>query len=75
MTSKSALTIMQFHKMVNIFHKDYPKKLAATSPPIDFILPIAKPTIKSLVETLKKKAEQPKVLTNKLKKFSSFGFL
>ena len=37
--------IMHLQKIVNIFYRDYPKKPTATSVPLDFAPPMAKPTI------------------------------
>lgn len=37
---------MYLWKMVNIFHKDYSKKLAAASVPFNSILSITKPIVK-----------------------------
>lgn len=53
---------MYFWKIINIFYKDYSKKLITTSLPIDSTLPIAKPL------AIKQKQYQLIKLTNQAKK-------
>lgn len=36
--------------MINTFHKDYPEKFIATSPLLDSVLPMARPTVKSTIK-------------------------
>ena len=44
-TWKPSLAVMHFRKMVSTFYRDHPEKPIATSAPLDFTLPMAKPTI------------------------------
>ena len=43
---ESSSTIQHLKKLINFFHKNHPEKPTATSLPIDFALPIARPTVR-----------------------------
>ena len=45
-TWKRLFAIQHLKKLINFFFRKYLKKLTATSPPIDFALPMARPTVK-----------------------------
>ena len=48
--------------MISIFHKNYPEKPTKMSSPIDFALPMSKPTAKlvtKLINATKKKRGRP----------------
>ena len=61
-TWESSLAVMHLRKMVSTFHKDHLEKPTATSVPLDFAAPMAKPTIQLLA---KQKQER---LTGRAKK-------
>ena len=58
-TWKSPLAVIHLCKMINTFHKDYPKKSIVRLALIDFNLPIAKLTAKLSIEISKRKQDQP----------------
>lgn len=47
--------IIYFCKIFNIFHKNYLVKPIVISPPINSVLPIAKPITKPLIDVSKRK--------------------
>ncbi len=44
-TGEPLWVVIYFRKLINIFHKENPEKLTATSLPLDFTLSIARPLI------------------------------
>ncbi len=44
-TWKPSLAVINLRKLISTFHKEYPEKLTATSPPLDSTPPMARPTI------------------------------
>lgn len=57
-TSRLALAILYFWKIISIFYYDYPKKLIVTSLLINFTLPMAKHIIKPKAETFTTEQKQ-----------------
>ncbi len=53
-TWEPASAVIHLRKLISNFHRDYPKKPTATSPPIDSVLQMARPTVKPRAETSSK---------------------
>ena len=65
--------VQHLKKLISSFHKDHPKKPTATSPPVDFPPPMARPTVKPAKPITKRKRGQPANSANKqVKKNSTF---
>ena len=47
--------VQHLRKLISSFHKDHPEKPTATSPPVDFALPMAKPTVKPTAKATTKR--------------------
>ena len=59
-TWEPSYVIMHLRKIISAFHKDHPEKPTATSPPLDSAPPIAKPSVKLLVNpSVKQKQSRP----------------
>ena len=56
-TWKPSSTVMHLWKIISIFHKNYPEKLMATSPPLDSAPPMAKPSVKPPVKPSTKRKQ------------------
>ena len=63
-TWEPASMVQQLKKLISLFHKDHPDKLTATSPAIDTVLPMARPTVKPTGPP-KQKRGRPANSTNK----------
>ncbi len=59
---KPTLVVLHLCKLISTFYCDYPEKPTATSPPIDSVLPITRPTVKPRAEALSTKQKQSKPL-------------
>ena len=57
-TWEPASTVQHLKKLISPFHKDYPDKPIATSPTIDTIQPMVRPTVRP-TEPLKRKQRRP----------------
>ncbi len=53
-TWQPALPVLHLCKLISTFHHDHLEKPTATSPPIDSVSPMAKPTVKSGAEASSK---------------------
>ena len=53
-TWEPSSTVQHLKKLISSFHKDHPEKPTATSPPIDFAPPMARPTIKPTAKAITK---------------------
>ena len=56
-TWKQSSAVQHLKKLINFFHKDHPKKLTATSSPIDSAPPMAKPTVKPTAKATTKQKQ------------------
>ncbi len=55
-----ALAVLYLHKLITTFHRDHLDKPTATSLPIDFTLPTARPTVKfTETSSVKRKQGRP----------------
>ena len=59
------LVVMHLRKMISTFYKDHPKKLIATSPPLNTALPIVKLIVK--LSTKQKRGQSKKRATKRAK--------
>ncbi len=62
-TLEPSLAVIHFRKLINIFHKEHPEKPTATSLPLDFALPMVRPTV--LKQEPKQKCGHPSKRANK----------
>ena len=61
-TQELLLTIIYLWKLISIFYKQHPEKLTATSLPLDFAPPMARPTV---LKEPKQKYDWPSKRANK----------
>ncbi len=54
-TWEPALAVLHLRKLISTFHRDHPEKPTVTSPPIDSVPPMARPTVKPKAETSSKR--------------------
>ena len=67
-TWEPSFAVMHLRKMISAFHKDHPKKLTATSSPLNSAPPMAKPSVKPPVKpSVKRKRGRPVGSTKQVK--------
>ena len=54
-TGEPVSAVQHLRKLISLFHKDYPEKPTATSPPVDSAPPMARPTVKSTAKPTTKR--------------------
>ena len=63
--------VEHLRKLIKLFYKDYPEKPTTISPPIDSVLPMARPTVKPTAKsTTKRKQGKPANSANKQAKIN-----
>ena len=72
-TWEPASAFQHLRKLINLSHKDYPDKLVVTSPAINTVPPIARPTVKP-TELTKQKQRWSTISTNKRAKKNRAAF-
>ena len=58
-TWEPASAVKHLRRLLSTFHKEYPEKPTATSPPVDIALPTARPTVKPGARNNKRKRGRP----------------
>ena len=64
-TWEPSSAVQHLKNLINSFHKEHPKKLTATFPPINSTLLVARPTVKPTKPITKRKRGQPANSANK----------